>query len=119
MIIKAAAVQKQQRSTYKEPMDYVYMAGYMDALSQERNRRKEARERRERKKYFAVQKITGVAMLVITAAAVKILEGDATIAIITIPLGLSLLMSKEMLIINRYYWKCEEETESEGVQCNL
>lgn len=45
----------------------------------------------------------------------KILEGDATIAFITVPLGLSMLLSKEMLIINKYYWKCEEKAER-GVQ---
>lgn len=41
--------------------------------------------------------------------------GDATIAFITVPLGLSMLLSKEMLIINKYYWKCEEKAER-GVQ---
>ena len=50
-----------------------------------------------------------------TAVAIKILEGDATIAFITVPLGLSMLLSKEMLIINKYYWKCEEKAER-GVQ---
>ena len=50
-------------------------------------------------------------MLIFTAAAVKILNGDATVALITVPLGLSLLLSREMLIINRYYWKHQEETE--------
>lgn len=74
-----------------------------------------ARERRERKKYFAMQKLNGVALLIFTAVAIKILEGDATIAFITVPLGLSMLLSKEMLIINKYYWKCEEKAER-GVQ---
>lgn len=71
---------------------------------------------RERKKYFAMQKLNGVALLIFTAVAIKILEGDATIAFITVPLGLSMLLSKEMLIINKYYWKCEEKAESEGQQ---
>ena len=77
--------------------------------------RRAARERRERKKYFAMQKLNGVALLIFTAVAIKILEGDATIAFITVPLGLSMLLSKEMLIINKYYWKCEEKAER-GVQ---
>lgn len=79
------------------------------------NHRRAARERRERKKYFAMQKLNGVALLIFTAVAIKILEGDATIAFITVPLGLSMLLSKEMLIINKYYWKCEEKAER-GVQ---
>lgn len=59
-----------------------------------------------------MQKLNGVALLIFTAVAIKILEGDATIAFITVPLGLSMLLSKEMLIINKYYWKCEEKAES-------
>lgn len=90
-------------------------AEYTDAMNQERSRRRAARERRERKKYFAMQKLNGVALLIFTAVAIKILEGDATIAFITVPLGLSMLLSKEMLIINKYYWKCEEKSER-GVQ---
>ena len=104
-----AAVERIQENPYKETIDRAYMAGYMAALNEERGKRREARKRKERKKYFAMQKLTGVAMLIFTAVVVKILDGDGTIAILTIPLGLSLLLSREMLIVNRYYWKCEEE----------
>ena len=31
------------------------------------------------------------------------LEGDATIALITVPLGLALVFSKQMLVVNEYY----------------
>lgn len=106
-----AAVQKITGSPYKEEIARAYTAGYMDAMNREREKRKAARRQRERKRYFAVQKVTGVAMLIFTAAAVKILDGDATVVLITVPLGLSLLLSREMLIINRYYWKHQEETE--------
>ena len=68
------------------------MIGYTDAMNQERSRRRAARERRERKKYFAMQKLNGVALLIFTAVAIKILEGDATIAFITVPLGLAVLV---------------------------
>ena len=116
-MMQTAAVQKisEQNSPYKVTLDRAYMIGYTDAMNQERSRRRAARERRERKKYFAMQKLNGVALLIFTAVAIKILEGDATIAFITIPLGLSMLLSKEMLIINKYYWKCEEKAER-GVQ---
>lgn len=110
-MMQTAAVQKisEQNSPYKAMLDRAYMIGYTDAMNQERSRRRAARERRERKKYFAMQKLNGVALLIFTAVAIKILEGDATIAFITVPLGLSMLLSKEMLIINKYYWKCEEK----------
>ena len=116
-MMQTAAVQKisEQNSPYKAMLDRAYMIGYTDAMNQERSRRRAARERRERKKYFAMQKLNGVALLIFTAVAIKILEGDATIAFITVPLGLSMLLSKEMLIINKYYWKCEEKAER-GVQ---
>ena len=104
-MMQTAAVQKisEPNSPYKAMLDRAYMIGYTDAMNQ------------ERKKYFAMQKLNGVALLIFTAVAIKILEGDATIAFITVPLGLSMLLSKEMLIINKYYWKCEEKAER-GVQ---
>lgn len=104
--MQTAAVKILQNDPYKANFDRAYMIGYTDAMNQERNRRREARERRERKKYFAMQKLSGVAMLIFTAIAIRILKGDATIAFVTVPLGLSMLLSKEMLIINKYYWKC-------------
>lgn len=115
-MMQTAAVQKisEQNSPYKAMLDRAYMIGYTDAMNQERSRRRAARERRK-KKYFAMQKLNGVALLIFTAVAIKILEGDATIAFITVPLGLSMLLSKEMLVINKYYWRCEEKAER-GVQ---
>ena len=87
-MMQTAAVQKisEQNSPYKAMLDRAYMIGYTDAMNQERSRRRAARERRERKKYFAMQKLNGVALLIFTAVAIKILEGDATIAFITVPL---------------------------------
>ncbi len=103
------AAEKHQDSQYNEALARAYRAGYMAAVNQEKKRWREAKQRRERKKYFAVQKAMGVAILIFTAAAVKAFEGDATVALLTIPLAISLLLSKEMLIINKYYWQCEEK----------
>lgn len=85
-MMQTAVVQKisEQNSLYKATLDRAYMIGYTDAINQERSRRRAARERRERKKYFAMQKLNGVALLIFTAVAIKILEGDATIAFITV-----------------------------------
>ena len=56
-MMQTAAVQKisEQNSPYKAMLDRAYMIGYTDAMNQERSRRRAARERRERKKYFAMQ----------------------------------------------------------------
>lgn len=85
----------------------------LEAVEHEKRRKQAIKEKREKKKYFLTQKLYGVAILIFTAVAVKILNGDATIALLTVPLGVTLLMSKEMLIINEYYWKCEDN------KCNL
>lgn len=74
-----------------------------------RERRKKAREHKKRKRYFLTQKLYGVAMLILTAVSVKLLEGDITVAFILVPMGIALITSKEMLIVNKYFW------ESEGV----
>lgn len=109
----AAGVQRVSQETNMELIDWVYVMGYMAAMEHERKRKRELREKREKKKYFLIQKSCGFFMLVLTVAAVKILAGDATIALLTVPLGMALLTSKEMIIVNQYYWKCEDE------KCNL
>lgn len=106
---QVAAVQLKEVHT--DELGRAYMAGYMDALNNERGKRKEAKRRIERKRYFAMQKLTGIVILAFTALAVKVLDGDATIAFLTIPLGIALLTSKEMLIANKYYWRTKEGEE--------
>ena len=49
-----------------------------------------------------------IALLAFTALAVYILEGDATIAIFTVPLALYMIFSREMCIVNSYYWETKE-----------
>lgn len=84
-----------------------YIKGYMTAELRERERRKKARERRKRKRYFLTQKLYGVAMLILTAVSVKLLEGDITVAFVLVPMGIVLITSKEMLIVNEYFWESE------------
>ena len=79
-----------------------YRRGYADALEDMRQRQ---REKKRRRQYFIIQKLNGVALLAFTALAVYILEGDATIAIFTVPLALYMIFSREMCIVNNYYWE--------------
>ena len=92
-------------------LEDAYVQGYTDAMRKIRERNRERREQRERKRYFIKQRICGLATLVFTVLAVRFLDGDATIALFTIPLGVSLLLSKQMLIVNQYYWEHEDEAE--------
>lgn len=88
-------------------LEAAYIKGYMTAELRERERRKKARERKKRKRYFLTQKLYGVAMLILTAVSVKLLEGDITVAFILVPMGIVLITSKEMVIVNKYFWECE------------
>lgn len=60
-----------------------YRRGYADALE---DMRKRQREKKRRRQYFIMQKLNGIALLAFTVLAIYILEGDATIAVFTVPL---------------------------------
>lgn len=109
----AGCRQKRQemRAAYKEYEDS-YINGYADALEDMRRwqqaRRQQERERQARRWYFLKQRALGAAVLVFTVLAVWILEGDATIALITVPLGLALIFSRQKLVVNDYFFETEE-----------
>lgn len=81
-----------------------YQRGYADAIADMRKKKRAERQREQAKKarrwYFIKQKAYGLAMLAVTVLAVTVLavwatEGDITIAVITVPLGLMCLFSKK------------------------
>ena len=88
-----------------------YRKGYeyaqMRRRQQEREKCWRQRERERRRNYFIQQKIYGVALLILTIATCAV-TGDATIAVITVPLGLTLVASKKMWLINDYYREMEQ-----------
>lgn len=71
------------------------------------DKRRERRQR-QRRRYFLKQRLIGIALLALTMLAVKLLDGDATIAIITVPLGLYLIFTGEMVIVDRFYRDTKE-----------
>lgn len=86
-----------------------YQRGYADAIADMRKKKRAERQREQAKKarrwYFIKQKAYGLAMLAVTVLAVWATEGDITIAVITVPLGLMCLFSKKMLIVDNYYFE--------------
>lgn len=94
-----------------------YKKGYADAIEDMQiwwqEQQEQERIQRQRRWYFIEQRLTGLLLLAFTVFAVKLLDGDATIALITVPLGLCLLFTKEMCIVNRFYWETEERAEHE------
>ena len=85
----------------------------------ERYHRRQQREHRkqQRRWYFIKQRLYGIALLMFTVLAVKALDGDATIALITVPLGLCMIFGKDMLITNAFYWQ-EERRRNAGISTN-
>lgn len=55
--------------------------------------------------YFLKQKLLGAVLLAGTLLAVRLLGGDATIALLTVPLSLALIFSKNMFLVNDFYWE--------------
>lgn len=92
-----------------------YQKGYADAMTDMRKKKEQRRQREQEKKarrwYFIKQKAYGLATLVVTVLAVWATEGDITIAVITVPLGLMCLFSKQMLIVDNYYFATEERRQ--------
>ena len=82
-----------------------YQRGYMDAM---RRKNERERERRRRKQYFIKQKAAGALLLAMTVVAVPAMDGDATAAVVLIPLGLILIFTHEMCIDNDYYREVQE-----------
>lgn len=100
------------RAAYKEYEDS-YINGYADALADMRCWQ-QARELKARRWYFLKQRALGAVLLAVTVLVVWTLEGDATIALITVPLGLALVFSKQMLVVNEYYFRTEERRAGNG-----
>lgn len=98
-------------------LEDAYQRGYTDAVEDMRKKKRQRQQWEQEKKasrwYFIKQKACGLAMLAITVLAVWATEGDITIAFITVPLGLTCLISKEMLIMNDFYWQ-EERAKHES-----
>jgi len=89
-----------------------YQKGYADAMEDMRKKKEQRRQQEQEKKarrwYFIKQKAYGFVMLAVTVLAVWATEGDITIAVITVPLGLMCLFGKKMLIVDNYYFEAKK-----------
>ena len=72
-------------------------------------------ERRRRKRYFIKQKLCGIAVIAVLGIATPfapLLDLDIiTISAFFMPIALSLTFSKEMWIMDAYYWEVKEREE--------
>lgn len=58
----------------------------------------EKREKRKNIIYFTKQKLMGLGMIVVGIVAPMILDNDITVSIFTIPMGLSVLLTREKVM---------------------
>lgn len=58
----------------------------------------EKREKRKNIIYFIKQKLIGLGMIVVGIVAPMILDNDITVSIFTIPMGLSVLLTREKVM---------------------
>ena len=109
--IRAPPQEERQRMRYA----VIILTDSTEAIAEykraERHRRRREQLRRQRRWYFIKQKLTGISVLAFTAFAVWLLDGDATIAVLTVPLGLYLAFTKEMCIVNEFYWQTKERAK--------
>lgn len=88
-----------------------------DFMKQYRRRKRREHRRQQRRWYFIKQRLSGIAILIITVFTTMLLDGDATVALITVPLGLYMIFTKEMLTTNAFYWQ-EERRHNAGISTN-
>ena len=66
--------------------------------------------KRERIKYFVIQKLMGL-VIVVLAVVSCVITGDRTAALLLIPIGIYTIFTKKLVITNTYYFEHEEESE--------
>ena len=115
--------------------DLGFLEGYMSCKKGYHKRAIECRKRqietREKFLYFLKQKLLGIATLILTVLSIWLLDGDVTIGVIMLPLGLVLIFSNKPLIYGEYYfcsswgeYKCKTRKMNitdtdEGTFCGL
>jgi len=72
-----------------------YAAAVIDMAQREERRRKRRAAAAARRKYFLIQKAVGLALVIVNIAAIPVLDGDITAALILVPLGMYLVFTRE------------------------
>ena len=84
-----------------------YEVGYRACLDDRRrlaqNRKKRNKEKRQEKLYFLKQRIVGAILILLVIPSYLLLEAGILVGLITIPLGVAMLFSKERYLIDNQY----------------
>ena len=71
-------------------------------------------EKSKRIKYFRKQRAYGWALILLSILSIRVSGGDITAAILFAPAGVYLLFSKEMWVLDDYYYEVEARKEEES-----
>lgn len=63
--------------------------------------------------YFIKQRLVGLGILLLAALTIYLLDGNVTLAVILGPVGLGLVLSKKMWLIDDHYFDVMDENETE------
>lgn len=87
-----------------------YEEGYQACIDNYRKQKQKKNAELRRARYFIKQKMIGFLLIIATILMVwLLLDGDATIALITIPMGLTLMFTKEKYWMDDYFYETENE----------
>ena len=67
-------------------------------------------DKRERIKYFIIQKLMGL-VIVVLAVISCIITSDGTAALLLIPIGIYTIFTRKLVITNTYYFEHKEDSE--------
>ena len=63
---------------------------------------------KRKQKYFRKQKIFGIVTILLAVISAIILNGDITIAMFLVPLGLYTVFTKEMVFVDDYFFEMND-----------
>ena len=66
--------------------------------------------KREKIKYFVIQKLVGLLLLIVSILSVLI-SSDGTAAVLLTPIALYTIFTRKLVITNTYYFEHEDDSE--------
>ena len=65
----------------------------------------------EETRYFRKQKILGAVLALLGILTAIIFDGDITVAVMLVPLGLGVMFTKDRVLLNNYFYDQEDKNE--------
>lgn len=95
-----------------------YTAGALESYAMCRNQFTKNIEREYRRTlYFLKQKLYGILLIAVAILSAIVLDGDMTIGLLTVPLGLIMIFSRKLILVNDFYWEEKERRKRSKPVC--